>query len=298
MLHHFEVRVLRAALACAAFGIMAATGCSGSGNSFTLFPEGHKMIDTAKALRATTPAPLPHELDKHPMESYIIEPGDGLLVLPTELDSPIRLPSDQTVLPDGTIDLGKYGRPSVAGMTIQDIERVVNKAVKSQSKEAGVISVRLVNRVSKVYYVIGEVNTPGAFPLQGRETVLDGIIAAGGLNGKASRRNIILVRPSQPDACRTVLAICWPEIVQLGDTATNYQLRPGDRIYVSTRGFFEGFSDFCHKPPCVTCTGPHRACDVGSCNGPPAIVGTVVPTTPTEIMPSPTLTKGISPASR
>ena len=84
--------------------------------------------------------------------------------------------------------------------------------------------------------MLGEVGTPGAFPLQGRETVLDGIIAAGGLNGKASRTNIILSRPSHPDSCRTVLAICYPEIVQLGDTSTKfYQLHPGDRIYVATR---------------------------------------------------------------
>src|SRR5207244_3519626 len=82
-------------------------------------------------------------------------------------------------------------------------------------------------RVSKVYYVLGEVNAPGSFTLSGRETVLDGILAAGGLNERASRRNIILSRPTHPDSCRVVLPICYYEIVQLGDTSTNYQLAPG-----------------------------------------------------------------------
>ncbi|MCE9529722.1 MAG: SLBB domain-containing protein, partial [Planctomycetes bacterium] len=157
-----------------------------------------------------------------------------------------------------TIDLGKYGRPQVAGGTVADIEKIVNASVAEKNKEASFINVRLVNRVSKRYYVLGEVHTPGAFTLQGSETVLDGLMAAGGLNTQASLKNIILVRPSHPDGCRTVLAICYPEIVQLGDTSTNYQLRPGDRIYVSTKGAFEGLH---HKLPCVTCTGPHRGCE-------------------------------------
>lgn len=244
---------------CLAF---ATIGCSSSGNGITLFPQGHILIDSAKGVRQTAPVPLPRELDKQPLEAYIVEPGDGLLVLPADLDSPVRLPSDQTVLPDGNIDLGKYGRLPVTGRTVPEIEALVNRVVlektKEKKEEVGFINVRLVNRVTKRYYVIGEVNTPGAFTLQGYETVLDGILAAGNLTDKASRRNIILVRPSSPDGCRTVLAICYPEIVQDGDTSTNYQIRPGDRIYIPSRTFFEGLH--VKNRPCVTCTGPQRPC--------------------------------------
>jgi polysaccharide export outer membrane protein len=295
------IRGFRGWVAAAGALLLAATGCTSSGNSFTLFPVGNQLIDTAKDVRATTPAPLPRELEKRPLEAYIVEPGDGLLIVPSELDSPVRLPSDQVVLPDGSIDLGKFGRIMVAGKTVPEIEGIVNRVVADKSKDkdkekdqppVGFINVRLVNRVSKVYYVLGEVNTPGSFPLQGRETVLDGILAAGGLNAKASRKNIILVRPSPPDGCRTVLAICYPEIVQLGDTSTNYQLRPGDRIYVATAGLCEGLTMKRH--PCVTCTGPHNPCDLGGCApaglGAPAAPGT------TELGPVPGA--GVGPATQ
>ena len=33
--------------------------------------------------------------------------------------------------------------------------------------------------------------------------------------------------------------MCYRQIVQLGDTTTNYQLQPGDRIYVPGKGFWE-----------------------------------------------------------
>src|SRR5205085_534812 len=124
-------------------------GCSLSGaNRLTLFPEGHRLLDAAKALRQAfpQPLPLPRELDKRVLAAYIIEPGDVLLVQPADLDSPVRLPGDQPVLPDGTINLGRYGRLLVAGKTVEEIEKDVRTAVEAQVKEAGPISVRLVTR--------------------------------------------------------------------------------------------------------------------------------------------------------
>lgn len=234
-------------------------GCSSSsGNFLGLAPTGHRLIPEAKALRSAypDPLPLPRELDKHVAVPYVIEPGDVLLVQPVNLDSPVRLPGDQTVLPDGTIELGRYGLLQVAGKTLPQIEADARLQVEAVTKDAGPITVRLVTRVSKVYYVLGEVNAPGAFPLQGRETVLDAILAAGGLNDKASRKFITLSRPTHPDGCRVVLPVCYNEIVQLGDTATNYQIAAGDRIYVPTRGH----EDCGRKKVCPPCGRPQVPC--------------------------------------
>jgi protein involved in polysaccharide export with SLBB domain len=116
---------------------------------------------------------------------------------------------------------------------------MVRAAVRTQTKDPAVLTVRLISRQSKVYYVIGAVNSPGSFQLNGRETVLDALMQAGGLTDNASRDNIILSRPSKPNCPRIVLPVCWKQIVQLGDTTTNYQIAPGDRVYVPTRGFME-----------------------------------------------------------
>jgi protein involved in polysaccharide export with SLBB domain len=247
----------------AGFALMA-TGCSsGPGRGFTLFPQGHKLTEEAKALRYANAPPfqVPRELEKQPLPPYVVEPGDVLQVQPADIDSPIRLPSDQPVLLDGTINLGKFGLVQVAGKTVPEIEALVREAVKAQAKDAGFITVRLVARQSKVYYVIGAVNSPGAFPLQGRETVLDGIMQAGGLTDAASRDNIILSRPTRPNCPRIVLPVCWKNIVQLGDTATNYQIAPGDRIYVPTRTLLESLplvgKHAENNPPCCGPQSPH-----------------------------------------
>jgi protein involved in polysaccharide export with SLBB domain len=245
----------------ALFLLVSLAGCSMTpGRSLTLFPEGHRLIDSARDLRQAYPTalPLPHELDKRVQAPYVVEPGDVLLVQPADLDSPAHLPGDQPVLPDGTINLGRYGRVLVAGRTVDEIEGLVRGVVETQTKNPGAITVRIVTRVSKVYYVLGEVNAPGSFSLSGRETVLDGIVAAGGLTDRASRRNIILSRPTAPASCRLVLPVCYSEIVQLGNTSTNYQLAAGDRIYVPSRTFLE---ELLHdQKDCAPCGGPQVPC--------------------------------------
>jgi polysaccharide export outer membrane protein len=261
--------------------LLAGAGCS------SLFPQGHRLIPTAKAVRTSClePLVLPRELDKHTAPPYTVEPGDVLLVQPASLDSPVRLPGDQPVLPDGTINLGCCGRLPVAGLTVDQIEAEVCALVAARfGKGVGPVAVRVVARMSKVYYVLGEVNAPGAFPLSGRETVLDAIIAAGGLNDRASRKNITLSRPTRPGECRVVLPICYEEIVQLGDTTTNYQIAAGDRIYVPTRGW-----DDCKKNKgCLPCGGPQTACPPPSAHLPaPPPPPAPAPARASDVLPAP-----------
>jgi protein involved in polysaccharide export with SLBB domain len=241
--------------------LLSLTGCLGSpGNRFSLFPQGHDLLPAAKNLRmaASQSLALPRELEKQVAPTYTVEPGDVLLIQPASLESPARLPGDQPVLPDGSINLGRYGRLIAAGKTVEEIETAVKGQVEAQTKDAGPINVRLVTRQSKVYYVLGEVNAPGVFTLNGRETVLDAVLAAGGLTDRANHQKIILSRPSFPHSCRSVLPICYDEIVQLGDSSTNYQIAAGDRIFVPSRSFWD---EVCpKKKDCPPCGKPQTPC--------------------------------------
>lgn len=246
-------------------------GCSIPGlGQLTLFPEQSELIPQARALRQNIPGDIPRELQKSVLRSYVLEPGDVILVQAADLDSPVRLPGDQTIMADGTIVLGKYGQVMVAGMTVEQVGGAVTDLIKSQEKDAGKIIARLVSPASKVYYVLGDVNAPGSFPLAGRETVLDGIVAAGGLTQRASRRDILLARPTRPGESPIVFPVCYLQIVQLGDTTTNYQLMPGDRIFVPTRSVAEDIFGCNHRgSPCDTGTLSGIPCS-GNPLGPPA----------------------------
>src|SRR5436190_12845374 len=85
---------------------LAAAGCATGKSSF--FSDANGLSIDARLIRDVSEAPAGagRELDKTPGEEYRVEPGDVLLVQPVELSSPLRLPGDQPVLPDGTIRLG------------------------------------------------------------------------------------------------------------------------------------------------------------------------------------------------
>lgn len=259
-------------------------GCTGSGT--TLFPHTYKLLPCADVLasRSNRCAPIPRELQKVALEAYYVQPGDVLLLEVADLDADIRVPADQPVMPDGSIDLAEYGRIIVAGLTIEQIEGAVNGAIQNVENDPDLsqVNVRLTVAESAVYYVLGEVNAPGSYPLIGRETVLDGLMAAGGLSDEASDCDIIVSRPTNPASCRVVLPVCYDRIVQLGDTTTNYQLRPGDRIFVATRSVCEQLMFWRDCDRCPDC------CDRG-CRTPitPTVSPFVRPATLAPAMPAP-----------
>ena len=185
-----------------------------------------------------------------------------LVIEPNDFNSPVQIPSDHTVQQEGTIDLGGYGRMQVAGLTVPEIQRQVQFAVMQQetlrqqsrvglASQSGQpprridenvdfgVAVRLVSQERGVVYVMGEVNAPGSYPIVGSETVLDALITAGGLSDRANDHKIILTRPQTEGKPRFILPVCYQQILQLGDTSTNYQLQPGDRIYVPSLTLWE-----------------------------------------------------------
>ncbi len=239
--------------------MIASGGCSSLGLS--LFPTGHFLTKQSEAILACSPrsADIPRELSMGVEPVHYLQPGDVLLIEPVELTSDVRIPADQKVLTDGTIDLGKYGRVVLAGMTIENAESFIEQTIKDTGEEATAINVRLLDPIHR-YYVLGEVNSPGSYPLEGHESVLDGILAAGGLTSAAAPCKILLARPTSPESCRVTLQVCYREITQMGDTTTNYQLKPGDRIFVATRSCAEDLMFWQATKTCERCCKCQTAC--------------------------------------
>ena len=100
------------------WGLLVASlsGCT-SMSGLLLRPGPHKVLPSAERLAKQRCLSLdsPRELEKQVLSEYRVEPGDVLVVEPVDFNSTMRLPNDQTVLPDGTIELGRYGRLQVAG---------------------------------------------------------------------------------------------------------------------------------------------------------------------------------------
>src|SRR5437763_5252079 len=98
-------------LAGAGLTALLAVGCSALNPLAFRTGDAQPLLPEAKAFKNSVPMPppVPRELDKTVLTTYIVEPGDVLLVQPTKLELAGRVPADQTILPDGRIDLGEYG---------------------------------------------------------------------------------------------------------------------------------------------------------------------------------------------
>ena len=140
------------------------------------------------------------------------------------------------------------------------LERRIVDAVLSNE-----ISVRLVTWDSKKIYVLGEVNSPGSFDYNGTHTVLDALIEAGGITSGANEHKILVARPTTCNSCRIVMTVCYDQIVQLGDTTSNYQLQPGDRVFVPALTFCEDLKQsftFNKDERCPRCANCQTGCDL------------------------------------
>jgi polysaccharide export outer membrane protein len=85
---------------------------------------------------------------------------------------------------------------------------------------------------SKNYYVSGDVAKPGKIPWTGHDSVADALNYAGGLLNVGDRRNIRLIRPGCGGKPAKIYKVDWEGILERGETETNYQLFPGDRLIV------------------------------------------------------------------
>lgn len=146
------------------------------------------------------------------------------------------------VRPDGTVGLGIYGSVYVAGLTLDEVQRAVESHL-SRYMEQPEISVDVMSYNSKVIYIVMDGGGFGEnvirLPYTGNETVLDAMSQVGGLPYMASKK-VWVARPAPGDVHRTqILDVHWSAITSEGITTTNYQLMPGDRIYVQADQFIK-----------------------------------------------------------
>jgi polysaccharide biosynthesis/export protein len=137
--------------------------------------------------------------------------------------------------PDGTVTLGSYGSVSVVGLTRAQAKQVIEHHL-SRFLESPEVSVDVFAYNSLVYYIITEGAGMGdgvsRFPITGNETVLDAIANIQGLTQVSSKR-IWVARPNAATGEVLVLPVDWQSVSALADVSTNYQLMPGDRVFVA-----------------------------------------------------------------
>jgi len=150
-----------------------------------------------------------------------------------------QISGQHMVGPDGVVRLGSYGSVYVAGMTVAQAKAAIEAHLgKYLYRPEVALDVYAYN--SKFYYVITDFAGAGQqvvrLPHTGNETVLDAIANVGGLSAVSSKK-LWVARPAPTDCASgdQILPVDWCGITQKGQVKTNFQLLPGDRVFVMSQ---------------------------------------------------------------
>ena len=174
------------------------------------------------------PVPATPALSAEEAATYVIGPGDQLQVFVwRNPELTITIP----VRPDGKISTPLVEEMVAVGKTPPQLARDIEAALGEyiRSPQVSVILVQAVSVNSEVR-VVGEVRQARAVPYRSGMTVLDVLLAVGGLNEFAAGNRAKLMR--KVDGKDTEIKLKLDDLLNDGDMSQNRPVQPGDVLIV------------------------------------------------------------------
>jgi polysaccharide export outer membrane protein len=165
---------------------------------------------------------------------YRVAPGDVLQVFvwkEPELSREVR------VRPDGYLTVPLVGDLFVVGKTPRGLAAELAQQL-GQYVTGPVVTVTLKESIALRFFVVGEVNRPGEFPLLGRTTVMQAFALAGGFREYAKSDAVKILRQELHVAGgrvrtqETAVAVNYKSLAQGQSLQQDMVLKPGDVIVV------------------------------------------------------------------
>ena len=182
-------------------------------------PSQRQPITQGEALK-----PVDETVPAAPVDpkSYIVGAEDQLMV---RVWREPEVSGAVIVRPDGKITLPLIGEVQAGGRTPQQLEKEVTEKLSTfLTRPEVMVSVTAIR--SKRYYIIGQVNRTGVFPLVVPTTVLEALSGAGGFQQWANRKKIVILRGNKR------LKFNYKDVINGKSMAQNIYLENGDHIIV------------------------------------------------------------------
>ena len=181
---------------------------------------------------ATPPPPAPTSAAT-PDYKYLIGPGDSLNIIVWR--NP-ELSSSAPVRPDGRITAPLVEDMIAIGKNPSQLAREMEGALKKyiQDPVVTIIVSSFVGPFSEQVRIVGQATRPAALPYRQNMTVLDAMIAVGGLTEFASGNRAVLLRASEGNKQYTVRL---RDLLKRGDVSANIDLKPGDVLIIPESWF-------------------------------------------------------------
>jgi polysaccharide export outer membrane protein len=175
-------------------------------------------------------------MQEGPGEDYIIGPLDDLTIFVwrnPELGAKVQVRPDGRITTPLITDMPAVGK--TPKMLADDITLQLSQFIQDP-----LVSV-IVNKFSGTYSqqvrVIGATEKPASLPYRANMTLLDAMIAVGGLSEYAAGNRAKLIRFDKESGRQTEFALRIADLLRKGESKANVMLMPGDVIIIPESSF-------------------------------------------------------------
>jgi protein involved in polysaccharide export with SLBB domain len=152
-------------------------------------------------------------------QTYVLGAGDRVRITTFGEDD---LSGEFAVGDAGKVAMPLAGGIDAAGRTVRDFQAAVETALRGRYLRDPKVSVEVLNH--RPFYILGEVNRPGAYPFVAGLTVLNAVATAQGFTYRANTKRVFVKHAGEAKE----------EVVRLGPAL---QVRPGDTVRIGERLF-------------------------------------------------------------
>lgn len=136
-----------------------------------------------------------------------------------------------TVEPDGFVALREVGDLHVSGLTLPEVQTLVQAKYSSILKQP-VISVTPKDLEKSYFIAMGEVARPGKYELRGPITVTEAIAIAGGLSPDRAKHSQVVLFRREGNTLAPGEVLDVKKMLKKRDLREDVYLQPGDLLYV------------------------------------------------------------------
>jgi polysaccharide export outer membrane protein len=171
------------------------------------------------------------QMDEGPGEEYVIGPMDQLTIFVwrnPELGAKVQVRPDGRITTPLISDMPAVGK--TPAMLADDLKIMLSEYIKDPL--VSVIVDNFSGTFSQQIRVVGATEKPASIPYRANMTLLDAMIAVGGLSEYASGNSARLVRFDRQTGRQREYRVRIGDLLKRGDSRANVKLEPGDVIII------------------------------------------------------------------
>ncbi|CAM4028221.1 XrtA/PEP-CTERM system exopolysaccharide export protein [Novosphingobium lubricantis] len=175
-------------------------------------------------------------LQEGPGEEYVIGPLDELTIFVwrnPELGASVQVRPDGRITTPLITDMPAVGK--TPSMLSEDIKLQLSQYI--QEPIVSVIVNKFAGTFSQQVRIVGATEKPASIPFRANMTLLDAMIAVGGLSEFAAGNKARLIRFDKQSGKQKEYAVRIGDLLRKGDTKANVLLMPGDVIIIPESAF-------------------------------------------------------------